>query len=217
MLILVVDDEVKVRSVICQYLKNAGFQTIEATNGVSALEVVNKYDVDLVVLDIILPKLDGFDVCKEIKKINNSIPVILLSAKTSENDKLSGFEFGCDDYVVKPFSPKELVARVNAILRRNISKNLTYRGIELDVEGRVLIVDGENIQTSKKEFDLLKFFVINAGKVVSRSEIIKNVWGYEMTSVDRTIDTHVKVLRSKMGQYSGYLATVRGIGYKLNE
>lgn len=216
MLILVVDDEVKVRSVICQYLRNADYQTIEATNGISALEVIKKYSIDLVILDILLPKKDGLQTCAEIKGSTNPIPVILLSAKTDEEDRIIGFEHGADDYVVKPFSPRELVARVNAVLKRNLPKIINYQGIELDINSHIMKVDGEIVNVNRKEFDLLKLFILNVGNVLPRSEIIKNVWGYELRKVDRTIDTHIKMLRAKMGKYSDNLVTIRGVGYKLN-
>lgn len=216
MLVLVVDDEVKVRSVICQYLKNADYQTIEATNGVSALEAMKKYSVDLVILDIVLPKKDGLETCAEIKKSDNPVPVILLSAKTDEDDRIAGFDVGADDYVIKPFSPRELVARVNAVLKRNVSRVISYQGIVLDLKSHIMTVDGEVIEANKKEFDLMKLFILNVGSALPRSEIIKNVWGYELRKVDRTIDTHVKMLRSKMGKYSDNLVTIRGVGYKLN-
>lgn len=216
MLVLVVDDEVKVRSVICQYLKNADYQTIEATNGVSALEAMKKYSVDLVILDIVLPKKDGLETCAEIKKSDNPIPVILLSAKTDEDDRIAGFDVGADDYVIKPFSPRELVARVNAVLKRNVPRVISYQGIVLDLKSHTMTVDGEVIEVNKKEFDLMKLFILNVGSALPRSEIIKNVWGYELKKVDRTIDTHVKMLRAKMGKYSDNLVTIRGVGYKLN-
>jgi len=217
MLVLVVDDEVKVRTVICQYLKNAGYQTVEATNGVSALEVLKKYPVDLVILDVVLPKKDGIEVCCDIKKSEKPLPVILLSAKTDEEDRLLGFNSGCDDYVIKPFSPRELVARVNVVLKRNFNPIISYQGVVIDLSSRIVTVDDEKIAINKKEFELLKLFMTNVGKALTRSEIIKNVWGYELNGVDRTIDTHVKMLRAKLGKYSDYLVTIRGVGYKLNE
>lgn len=216
MLVLVVDDEVCTRNVICEYLKEGGYQTIEATNGIAALEQIQKHPIDLVVMDVMMPRMDGLLALKEIKKICGT-PVMLLSAKSEEEDRLTGFEAGADDYVVKPFSPKELVARVHALLRRNTPKIITFHGISIDTKSRIVTVDGEVVPANRKEYELLCLFLTNVGVALSRDEIIKNVWGYEITGVARTIDTHVKMLRTKMGQYSDRLITIRGFGYKLNE
>lgn len=216
MLILVVDDEVRIRNVIVEYLSQSGHQTVEATNGVSALEQMERYAIDLVILDVMLPKKDGINTCKEIKEKYRT-PVIMLSAKTDEEDRLAGFDVGADDYVIKPFSPKELVARVNAVLKRNMPQIVTFHGIKIDTKTRSITVDGQPIKTNRKEYELLCLFLTNVGIAISRDEIIKNVWGYELDGVDRTIDTHIKMLRSKMGKYCTHLITIRGFGYRLNE
>ena len=216
MLVLIVDDEVKVRLVISQYLKNAGYQTIEATNGISALDLVKKYPIDLAIIDVVLPKKNGIEVCKDIKKIDDKIAVIMLSAKTTEEDRLLGFDSGADDYVIKPFSPRELVARVNAVLKRNVPECIVYHGIKMDLKKHIVTIDDEVVLFNKKEFEILKYFILNVGNIVPRTDIIKNVWGYEVLNLDRTIDTHIKTVRLKMGKYSDNLITIRGVGHKLN-
>ena len=216
MLILVANNEVKLRKNVVELLKAEGYQTLEATNGFSAWEVVSKYPIDLAILDVEMTKLTGLEVCQKIKE-TRKIPVILISFASSEEDRLNGFAAGAEDYIVKPYYVRELVARVNVILKRNTQAVLQFKGIELDTKAHIVKVDGVEISANRKEFSLMKLFFENVNKTLSRDDLIKNIWGWETQNVDRTIDTHIKMLRTKMGPYGSDLKTIRGVGYKLEE
>ena len=217
--ILVVDDEAKIREVIREYAEFSGYEVTEAEDGMSALGLCKLNDYDLIIMDIMMPKLDGFSACKEIKKIKD-IPVIMLSARGEEYDKLFGFELGIDDYVVKPFSPKELMARINAILsRKNAATNSTqgvmkFGGLEINIPARTVTVDGNKVDLTPKEYDLLFYLVENKNIALSRDKLLSDIWGYDFFGDDRTIDTHIKNLRNNLGPYRDYIVTLRGVGYK---
>lgn len=217
--LLVVDDEVKIRQVIKEYAEFNGHKVDEAGDGMSALGLIKLNDYDLVVMDIMMPKLDGYSACKEIKKIKD-VPVIMLSARGEEYDKLFGFELGIDDYVVKPFSPKELMARVNAVLARKKarenegSKVLEFGGLSINIQARTVVVNGEKIELTPKEYDLLFYLVQNKNIALSRDKLLSDIWGYDFFGDDRTIDTHIKNLRNNLGEYRDYIVTLRGVGYK---
>lgn len=218
--ILIVDDEPNIREVIREYSEFKGFNVTEAIDGMDAIEKVRKDDFDIIILDIMMPRLDGFSACKEIKKIK-SIPIIMLSARGEEYDKLFGFELGIDDYVVKPFSPKELMARIEAVLiRYNAHKNesienkYTFDGLTVDIEGRNVYVDGNKIDMTPKEYDLLFYFIKNKNIALTREKLLSAIWGYDFFGDDRTIDTHIKMLRSSIGEYRKFIVTLRGMGYK---
>ena len=217
--LLVVDDEPKIREVIREYAEFNGYEVAEAADGMSAVGLckLNKYD--LVILDIMMPKLDGFSACKEIKKISD-IPIIMLSARGEEYDKLFGFELGIDDYVVKPFSPKELMARVNVVLerRRSATKDksdvMDFGGLSINIAARTVTVDGKRVELTPKEYDLLFYLAKNQNIALSRDKLLSDIWGYDFFGDDRTIDTHIKNLRNNLGPYRDYIVTLRGVGYK---
>ena len=217
--LLVVDDEPKIREVIREYAEFNGYEVTEAEDGMSAVGLckLNKYD--LVILDIMMPKLDGFTACKEIKKISD-VPIIMLSARGEEYDKLFGFELGIDDYIVKPFSPKELMARVNVVLERrnSVSKDnssvLTFDGLEINIAARTVSVDGKRVELTPKEYDLLFYLIKNKNIALSRDKLLSDIWGYDFFGDDRTIDTHIKNLRNNLGPYRDLIVTLRGVGYK---
>lgn len=217
--ILVVDDEVNIRRVVREYAEFEGYEVAEAENGMEAVEMVKSEDFDLIVMDIMMPELDGFSTCKEIKKYK-TIPVIMLSARGEEYDKLFGFELGIDDYVVKPFSPKELMARIKAVLKRNnvsestVPEKLVFEGLEIDIAGREVYVDGEKASMTPKEYDLLFYLVKNKNLALTRDKLLEEVWGYDFFGDDRTVDTHIKMLRNSLGQYRKFIVTLRGMGYK---
>ena len=217
--ILVFDDEVNIRRVVREYAEFEGYEVAEAENGMEAVEMVKSEDFDLIVMDIMMPKLDGFSTCKEIKKYK-TIPVIMLSARGEEYDKLFGFELGIDDYVVKPFSPKELMARIKAVLKRNnvsestVPEKLVFEGLEIDIAGREVYVDGEKASMTPKEYDLLFYLVKNKNLALTRDKLLEEVWGYDFFGDDRTVDTHIKMLRNSLGQYRKFIVTLRGMGYK---
>ena len=217
--ILVVDDEVNIRRMIRKFAEFEGYEVGEAANGMEAVELVKNNDYDLIVMDIMMPKLDGFSTCKEIKKYK-SIPVIMLSARGEEYDKLFGFELGIDDYVVKPFSPKELMARIKAVIKRNsrpdsgIPEKLKFEGLEIDLAGREVYVDGVNASMTPKEYDLLFYLVKNKNLALTRDKLLEEVWGYDFFGDDRTVDTHIKMLRNSLGPYRKFIVTLRGMGYK---
>ena len=216
MKVLIVDDEKLIREVIIEYLKNEKYSYLEASNGIEAIEQVRKHqDIDIIIMDIMMPKLDGYSAVKEIKKTTNS-KIIMLSARSEEFDKLYGFDIGIDDYVTKPFSPKELVARIKAVCKRNInnSNTLKVEGIELNELSHLVYIDKEEIELTHTQFDLLKLFIKNQGIALSREMIIEKIWGYTYEAEDRTIDAHIKLLRNKLGKYKKYIKTVRGVGYK---
>ena len=217
--ILVVDDEVNIRRVVREYAEFEGYEVAEAENGMEAVEMVKSEDFDLIVMDIMMPKLDGFSTCKEIKKYK-TVPVIMLSARGEEYDKLFGFELGIDDYVVKPFSPKELMARIKAVLKRNnvsestVPEKLVFEGLEIDIAGREVYVDGEKASMTPKEYDLLFYLVKNKNLALTRDKLLEEVGGYDFFGDDRTVDTHIKMLRNSLGQYRKFIVTLRGMGYK---
>ena len=217
--ILVVDDEVNIRRVVREYAEFEGYEVAEAENGMEAVEMVKSEDFDLIVKDIMMPKLDGFSTCKELKNYK-TIPVIMLSARGEEYDKLFGFELGIDDYVVKPFSPKELMARIKAVLKRNnvsestVPEKLVFEGLEIDIAGREVYVDGEKASMTPKEYDLLFYLVKNKNLALTRDKLLEEVWGYDFFGDDRTVDTHIKMLRNSLGQYRKFIVTLRGMGYK---
>lgn len=239
--LLVVDDEIKIRTVIREYAEYNNFLVDEAEDGLDAINKVKVNDYDIIVMDIMMPKLDGYSACKEIKKIKN-IPVILLSARSEEYDKLFGFELGIDDYVVKPFSPKELMARVNAVITRHraiadaalASANLNaagaapapetptvpthpvyeFKGLVVDTAGRTVEVDGNRVDLTPKEYDLLCYLIEHKNIALSREQLLGDIWGYDFYGDDRTIDTHIKNLRNHLGDYREYIVTLRGVGYK---
>ena len=217
--ILVVDDEKKIREVIKTYAEFEGHEVVEAVDGIDAIEKVKENDFDVIVMDIMMPRLDGFSSYKEIKKIKD-IPVLMLSARGEEYDKLFGFEIGIDDYVTKPFSPKELMARLNVIVNRNNkttnNDNLIFQGLKIDLGGRVVFVDGEKIDLTPKEYDLLVFLVKNENIALSRETLLNKVWGYDFFGDDRTVYTHIKMLRNSIKDYRKFIVTVRGVGYKFD-
>ena len=215
--ILVVDDESRMRKLVSDFLVRKNFQVLEAENGEEALDIFfEDKEIKLIILDVMMPKMDGWQVCREIREFSK-VPIIMLTAKGDEKDELLGFELGVDEYISKPFSPKILVARVEAILRRaNILDEdvVEVGGILLDKSAHQVKIDGENIDLSYKEFELLSYFVVNQGVALSREKILNNVWNYDYFGDARTIDTHVKKLRSKMGEKGTYIKTIWGMGYK---
>lgn len=217
--ILVVDDEKSIREVIRTYVEFEGHEVVEAGDGLEAIDKVREEDFDVIVMDIMMPKLDGFSSYKEIKKIKN-IPVLMLSARDEEYDKLFGFEIGIDDYVTKPFSPKELMARLNVIVNRNnkVEENNTmeFEGLKIDLDGRVVFVDDEIVDLTPKEYDLLVYMVKNKNIALSRDKLLNQVWGYDFYGEDRTVDTHIKMLRNSIKDYRKFIITVRGVGYKFD-
>ena len=217
--ILVVDDESRMRKLVRDFLEKKNFQVLEAGDGEEAMDIFyEEKDIALILLDVMMPKMDGWEVCREIRK-NSKVPIIMLTAKGAENDELLGFELGVDEYISKPFSPKILVARVEAILRRankySANDTIEFEGIVVDKAAHQVTVDGKPIELSYKEFELLTYFVENAGIALSREKILNNVWNYDYFGDARTIDTHVKKLRSKLGDKGEYIKTVWGMGYKL--
>ena len=215
MRLLVVDDEELIRNVVLEYATLEGFEVVEAFNGEHAIEIVKNNDFDIIIMDIMMPKLDGYSTIKEIKKIKN-IPTIMLSARGEEYDKLLGFELGIDDYLTKPFSPKELMARIKAVLRRNNKMNDTYKykNLLVDFKGHIVKINDKEIKLTPKEYDLLVYFINNEGIALSREQLLSNIWGYDFFGDDRTIDTHIKMLRNSLGEYRDLIITVRALGYK---
>lgn len=217
--ILVVDDEPKIREVIKEYAEFSGYEVTEAEDGMSAVGLCKLNDYDLIIMDIMMPKLDGFSACKEIKKFKD-VPIIMLSARGEEYDKLFGFELGIDDYVVKPFSPKELIARINAVLSRRRGTEqaqqsiMKFDGLEINIPARTVTVDGSKIDLTPKEYELLFYLVKNKNIALSRDKLLSDIWGYDFFGDDRTIDTHIKNLRNNLGPYRDFIVTLRGVGYK---
>ncbi|RHO89659.1 DNA-binding response regulator [Ruminococcus sp. AF41-9] len=216
--ILVVDDESRMRKLVRDFLTKKNFQVLEAGNGEEAMDIFyNEKDIALIILDVMMPKMDGWEVCREIRK-NSKVPIIMLTARSDERDELLGFDLGVDEYISKPFSPKILVARVEAILRRTGQANpedvLSAGGIVIDKAAHLATVDGKQMELSFKEFELLTYFLENEGIALSREKILNSVWNYDYFGDARTIDTHVKKLRSKMGDKGEYIKTVWGMGYK---
>ena len=216
--ILVVDDEDGIRNLIKKYAVFEGHQVTEATDGMEAVEICKHESFDIIVMDIMMPQLDGFSACREIRKYCQT-PVIMLSARGEEYDKIHGFELGIDDYVVKPFSPKELMMRIHAIVKRAGGNQtgrdiVTFEGVTVDFTGRLVYIDGEKVNMSPKEYDLFFYLVKNRGIALTRERLINDVWGYDFYGDDRTLDTHIKLLRKTLGPYSNYIVTLRGVGYR---
>ena len=214
--LLVVDDEEMIRSVIAEYARFENYECDEAADGMEAVTKAVENNYDAIIMDVMMPRLDGFSAVKEIRKKKDT-PIIMLSARVEEYDKLFGFEMGVDDYVTKPFSPKEVMARVNAILKRGkISKGkIVSDGLVIDKAGRNVYVDGVKAEMTPKEYELLFFLADNAGLAISREKLLTEVWGYDFYGDDRTVDTHVKMLRASLGKYRDKVVTLRGLGYKL--
>lgn len=216
--ILVVDDEQRMRKLIKDFLKNKGYSILEANDGEEALKVYdeNRNKITLILLDVMMPKLDGWSVLRQIRQDSN-VPIIMLTARGEEQDELFGFELGVDEYISKPFSPKILVARVEAILKRtnkNVNEVKDYAGIEIDKEGRTVKVDGKQIDLSLREYELLLYLIENKNIALSRDKILNNVWNYDYYGDSRTIDSHIKKIRHKLGKKGKYIQTMRGVGYK---
>ena len=217
--ILVADDEQKIREVIKEYAEYEGHTVYEAVDGMQAVDMAKEQDFDIIIMDVMMPRLDGFSACKEIRKFKNT-PILMLSARTEEYDKLFGFEMGVDDYVVKPFSPKEVLARINAIIKRNNSGNepvgetVKFEGLEINFTARDVFIDGEKANLTPKEYDLLFYLVKNKNIALTRNKLLEEVWGYDFFGDDRTIDTHIKMLRNNLGPYRKFIVTLRGMGYK---
>ena len=214
--ILVADDEIKIREVVKEYAKASNFECDEASNGKEAIELCKKNDYDCVIMDIMMPELDGYNACKQIKAVKD-IPIIMLSARQEEDDKLYGFDIGADDYVTKPFSPKELMARIKAVCTRkkpNNNKKFVHNTLSVDISAHVLKIDNKEINITPKEFDLLVYFIKNKNIALSREKLLENVWNDYSFDDSRTVDTHVKMLRRNLGKYRDTIKTVRGIGYK---
>ncbi|MBQ1507396.1 MAG: response regulator transcription factor [Ruminococcus sp.] len=219
--ILVVDDEFRIRQIIRKYAEFEGFEVEEAVDGMQAIEVCRKNSYDLIIMDVMMPELDGFSACREIRKFC-STPIIMLSARGEEYDKIHGFELGSDDYVVKPFSPKELMMRVNAVIKRSggsseseVKKDVfKYEGLEVDFSARIVTIDGKRIDMTPKEYELFFYMVKNRGLALTRESLISEVWGYDFFGDERTLDTHIKLLRRSLGEYSKCIVTLRGVGYR---
>ena len=219
--LLVVDDEAKIRMLIRKYAEFEGHTVTEAENGMEAVELCRKdpKQFDLIIMDVMMPELDGFSAVAEIRKVS-SAPVLMLSARGEEYDRIHGFELGVDDYVVKPFSPKELMMRVNAIMNRvrpqedQHRNTVSFQGLTIDFDARIVTVDGQRAELSPKEYDLLVYLVQNKNIALTREMLITNVWGYDFYGDDRTLDTHIKLLRKSLGPYSKFIVTLRGVGYR---
>ncbi|MCQ2406922.1 MAG: response regulator transcription factor [Oscillospiraceae bacterium] len=219
MKLLVVDDEMNIRRVVREYAEFKGYEVDEAADGMEAVTKAKETDYDVIIMDIMMPRFDGYSVCKEIRKTKNT-PIIMLSARAEEYDKLYGFELGIDDYVVKPFSPKELMARVKAVTSRKaaqqpaVPERMTFEGLQIDMAGREVYVNGQKANMTPKEYDLLFYLVKNRNIALTRDKLLEEVWGYDFFGDDRTVDTHIKMLRNSLGEYRKYIVTLRGMGYK---
>ena len=220
--ILVVDDEDKIRALIRKYAEFEGHTVREAADGMEAVRICREHpdDFDIIIMDVMMPELDGFSAVREIRKYS-ATPVLMLSARGEEYDKIHGFELGIDDYVVKPFSPKELMMRINAIMKRAKpaadqpkKDQVSFEGLTIDFTGRIVTLDGEQVDLSPKEYDLLIYFAKNRNIALTRENLITNVWGYDFYGDDRTLDTHIKLLRKSLKQYSKFIVTLRGVGYR---
>lgn len=214
--ILVVDDEQLIRNVVKEYAKIEGYNVYEAKDGKEALNIIDNNEINLVLMDIMMPNLDGYSAIKELKERDETLPVIILSAREEEYDKLLGFDLGIDDYVTKPFSPKELMARIKAILNRN-SKTVSefkYQDLTVDYLGHVVKIKDEEIKLTPKEYELLVYFIQNKNIALTREQLLSKIWGYDYFGDDRTIDTHIKMLRNSLGKYRNLIVTVRAVGYK---
>lgn len=216
--ILVVDDEMKIRQLVRKYAEYEGFLVDEASDGMEAVDKSATCQYDLIIMDIMMPNLDGFSACREIRKNQQTVPVILLSALGEEYDKIHGFDLGVDDYVVKPFSPKELMMRVQAILKRTSQSEtkevIRVQDLMIDFTGRIVKIKEEKLNLSPKEYDLLFYLVKNRGIALTREKLLQNVWGYDFFGDERTLDTHIKLLRKNLQEYSRYITTLRGVGYR---
>lgn len=225
--ILVVDDEIRIRSIIRKYAEFEGHEVTEAADGMEAVFLCRKQSFDLVIMDIMMPELDGFSACREIRKISQ-VPIIMLSARGEEYDRINGFEVGIDDYVVKPFSPKELMLRIESIMWRvnqhksggstlpNTIVELDGGGLRADLTARIVYIDGNRVEMSPKEYDLFFYLLSNRNIALTREKILTEVWGYDFYGDSRTLDTHVKLLRKSLGRYSSYIVTLRGVGYRFD-
>lgn len=218
--VLVVDDEMKIRTLIRKYAEFEGHEVIEAADGMEAVNLCKGQTFDIIIMDIMMPELDGFSACKEIRKFSQT-PMLMLSARGEEYDKIHGFGLGIDDYVVKPFSPKELMMRIDAIMKRSKRPDETAdkdifctEGLKVDFTGRIVYVNGVKADLSPKEYDLLFYMIKNRNIALSREKIITEVWGYDFYGDDRTLDTHIKLLRKSLGEYSKFIVTLRGVGYR---
>lgn len=223
MKLLVVDDEKMIRQMIAKYAVFEGYEVAEAENGMQAVEKMRSGGYSLIIMDIMMPELDGFSAAREIRKTSD-VPIIFLSARGEEYDKIHGFELGVDDYVVKPFSPRELMMRVGAVLRRvqpsgadNAHETVTVENMLVDFTARQVTIDGSEVELSPKEYDLLFFMVKNRGIALTRDRLISEVWGYDFFGDDRTLDTHIKLLRKQLGDYARYITTLRGVGYRFEK
>ena len=219
MKVLIVDDEEMIRNVLREYIEFEGNEAFEAADGIQAVKMCRDNDYDIILMDVMMPALDGFSAVKEIHKFKD-IPVIMLSARGEEYDKLFGFEVGADDYVTKPFSPKEVKARIAAVTKRHkpgmpaSRELLKFEGLEIDMQGRNVYVDGEKLDLTPKEYELLFYLVKNNGIALSREKLLSDVWGFDFYGDDRTVDTHIKMLRSSLKEYRKFIVTLRGLGYK---
>lgn len=217
--LLIVDDEKRIRELVKKYAVFEGFDVTEAENGMQAITICQNKSFDIIIMDIMMPDLDGFSACKKIKTFCDT-PVIMLSARGEEYDKIHGFELGIDDYVVKPFSPKVLMLRVNAIIKRSIANSnhdkVSFDGLTVDFTGRIVHVNGKQVDMTPKEYALLFYLVKNKGTALTREKLISEVWGYDFYGDDRTLDTHIKLLRKSLGEYSKYIVTLRGVGYRFD-
>lgn len=219
--ILVVDDEDMMRNLITEYLAFEYYEWDEAEDGTKALELLKKNTYDVIILDVMMPKVDGWSVCREVRR-QSMVPIIMLTARGEEYDRLFGFELGVDDYMVKPFSPKELMARLKVILRRSsdslnagsAQERIIFEGLNIDISSRNVTVDGQTVKLTPKEYELLIYLVSNPNRAFSRQQILNGVWGYDYYGDDRTVDTHVKMLRESLKEYRKYIITVWGMGYK---
>ena len=226
--ILVVDDEARIRAIIKKYAEFEGHQVTEAGDGMEAVTLCRSQSFDMIIMDIMMPELDGFSACREIRKISQT-PIIMLSARGEEYDKINGFELGVDDYVVKPFSPKELMLRVEAIMKRihrkgaaetqpqNVVVELDGGGLRADVTARLVYVDGVRVEMSPKQYDLFFYMLSNRNIALSREKLLCEVWGYDFYGDARTLDTHIKLLRKSLGSYANHIVTLRGVGYRFEE
>lgn len=215
--ILIADDEVRMRRVVCDYLRIKGYEVLEAADGLQALAVLREHPIDLVLLDVMMPQMDGWEVCRRIRR-EGTLPVIMLTARTEEEDELQGFTLGADEYIAKPFSLKILLARIEAVLRRRTSHptpaSVPQNGLTVDTAGREVRVDGVPIELTYTEYELLVYLINNTGIALSRDQILDSVWRFDYEGDARTVDTHIKKLRSKLGDKGAYIRTVRGLGYK---
>jgi len=216
--VLIVDDEYGIREVIKEYCLNEDYNVLEAENGIVALGMLERAKIDIIILDIMMPKMDGYTTLSKIRQ-KYDIPVIMLSARSEEYDKLQSFNLGVDDYVTKPFSPKELIARIKAVLSRNkVEKDeYVYKNLKIDYLGHTVYIDNKEIKLTPKEYDILAYFVQNKGIALSREVLLNKIWGYDFYGDDRTVDTHIKMLRNNLGMCRDLIVTVRGIGYKYEE